>query len=658
MHRTLRTILAAALVAVITLAAISITQDLGRSARIDCTAEKLYTLSDGTKAILAKLDRPITIKLYYSATAAGKGPDWMKQLSDYFHYVRDLLGEYEACADGKIKLEVIDPRPYSDAEDQAIRHGLPGFPVNKDEAFYFGLVVRASFGKTETIPVFRGRGEHLVEYEITSRIEAAITRKRPRVGLLSTLPVLGDDVTPQMAQIMRMTQGRGPRLPWQFVNDLSRKYDVVEIAGDAETIEENIDLLLVIHPKDLPEQTLFAIDQFVLGGGRMVACIDPLCFADRPVRQPGTMTPPAHDPVSDLNPLLPAWGVSMADKSVVGDRNLGLLVPVPGVSPQRYTRNVTWMELGNECMGPGSPISAGLSVMVLDCSGAIEAVDLPNVETVPLIQTTDQGGTVAVTDPRMMRNANLLNVSLVPADKPVVMGYLVKGRFRSAYPDGIDVQTLPSDGDPAGDGAPAGQPTMRKLTGLKVAETDCMIVVLADVDFLTDRYYYFETTDGRARRNGTILFNALDVLGGSDDLISIRTRGRFRRSFTLVDKMEQRENNETRTERIHCEDQIAKIEKQHQEALASGNAANGALRTAAQLRAAAELKQQLRALRQKIRLVRRRRQERVESLGKRLQAINTWLVPACVLLLAIGLAVYHVLARRRFVGQLSRRPRG
>ena len=194
MNRTLRAILGVILVAVITFSAISICQNLSFSLRTDITEHKLYTLSDGTKAILGRLNQPITLKLYYAKTAAMKGPDSIKFYNDYYTFVRALLTEYEKVAEGKVIFEVIDPRPYSDEEEEALRNGIRAFPITEEENFFFGLVVQTQYGVTKNIPFFFPNRQNFVEYDVTSEIDAAITRQKQRVGVLSSLAVMGDDM--------------------------------------------------------------------------------------------------------------------------------------------------------------------------------------------------------------------------------------------------------------------------------------------------------------------------------------------------------------------------------------------------------------------------------------------------------------------------------
>ncbi len=258
MNRLLRAVIGTCFVLIIVFSAISVCQDIGSSWKVDVTNQKLYTLSKGTKSILAKLNQPITAKLFYARTAALKGPDQIQYFNNYYEYVKSLLEEYVSVSNGMVKLDVIDPRPFSDEEEQAIQFGLKQYRVSEDESFFFGLVLQTQFGVEKTIPFFSPDRQNFVEYDISYLIDSAITRKKDKIGILSSLPVMGDS---EYMAMVKQQQRQQPQQPWTFVSHLRQKYEVTEIPTDVNDIND-IDILLVVHPKNLPQQTLFAIDQY------------------------------------------------------------------------------------------------------------------------------------------------------------------------------------------------------------------------------------------------------------------------------------------------------------------------------------------------------------------------------------------------------------
>jgi len=224
MNRTIRAIIGACLVLVIAFSAISICQNIGKSLKLDITDQKLYTLSDGTKAILDELNQPIRAKLYYAKTASLKGSDQIKYYNNYYEFVKALLEEYAAVSKGMVELELIDPRPFSEDEAEAMRYGLRRYQITEEENFFFGLVVQTQFGVENAIPFFSPDRQNFVEYDISYLIDTAITRQKRKIGILSSLPVMGDNVSGYMAEMMRR-QGQQPQPPWTFVQQLRTRYE-------------------------------------------------------------------------------------------------------------------------------------------------------------------------------------------------------------------------------------------------------------------------------------------------------------------------------------------------------------------------------------------------------------------------------------------------
>ena len=224
-------------IGIIMFSAISISGVIGRNLRADITDRKLYTLSSGTRSILNKLRQPIKMKLYYTKTAVMKAPDQIRYFNNYYHFVESLLQEYAAAAKGMVELQIIDPRPFSDEESQALRYGLRRIPMSEEESFFFGLVVQTQFGVTKTIPIFSPERQNFVEYDISYLIDTAIRRQKKSIGVLSPLPVMGEDVSGYMAQMMRM-QGQQPKRPWTIIEQLRSQYEVTKVETEVEDIND------------------------------------------------------------------------------------------------------------------------------------------------------------------------------------------------------------------------------------------------------------------------------------------------------------------------------------------------------------------------------------------------------------------------------------
>ena len=273
--------------------------------KVDMTEEKLYTLSNGSKDILKKLNTPLTLKLYYSKTSANKGTEGLRIFNNYFFYVKDLLEEYVAHSRNNLRLQVIDPRPDTKEEEEASTYGLKKFQLTETEKYFFGLVVENNVGTEKIIEFFDPGQQENLEYEVTRLIYSVINPRKKSVGILSSLPILNDKMTPYMAQLMRM-QGKAPQESWIITKLMQEFYDVKNIEPDTEKIS-GLDILMIAHPKNLSEKTLWAIDQYVLGGGKVLLFVDPSSIVDNVISKARA----GAEKKSNLKKLMTKWGVEL-----------------------------------------------------------------------------------------------------------------------------------------------------------------------------------------------------------------------------------------------------------------------------------------------------------------------------------------------------------
>ena len=577
-----------------------------------------------------------------------------------------LLEEYAAAAEGMIDLQVIDPRPFSEDELQAMRYGLKRFPITEEENFFFGLVVQTQFGVEKVIPFFSPDRQNFVEYDISSSIDTAITRQKKIIGIMSSLPVMGDDVSPYMAEMMRR-QNQQPKLPWTFVQQLRAKYEVKTVATDVNDIND-VDILLVIHPKDLPEQTLFAIDQYVLKGGRMIVCVDPHCFADRPDRTKMPMGT-ASSMSSDLNVLLRTWGLEMPENTFAGDKTLalplrrgqektiGFLGLVPQLMPEGWPG----------CFNTDNVITAELNQVTVFFAGVLREVEDSNeaesgagIERTPLLMTTNEGNSWKVTSPYelMMLNPQRLMDRFVPGTAPVPMGYLITGRFKSSFPDGIEIEVEAEQDSSDKPKDPNDiKKTKKRIKGLKEAAEDCAVAVFADVDFISDMLAYGDSFFGIGKvivgDNSALMLNAIDKLSGSGDLISIRSRGNFRRPFTVVNKIEEQAKDEEHAEVANINAQIAVFQSKLKSIVASAPEGEEEVIGGSIMQKKRELELKIHQAQRQLRRVKMTRRERIEHLGNILRDFNMLMTPAMILVIAIVLGIYRRVKKRHYISHVS-----
>ncbi len=659
MNPAIRTIIGVFLILVITFGAITITQNVGRGIKADITDQNIYTLSEGTKNILSRLNQPIKVRLYYAETAALKGPDQIRFFNNYYTFVRQLLEEYQSAAKGMIELEVIDPRPFSQEEAQALHYGLKRFPITEEENFFFGLAIQTPFGIEKTIPFFAPDRQSFVEYDISYLIDTAATRQKSKLGILSSLPIMGDDVSGYIAQMMAR-QGQQPKPAWGIVDQLRQEYKVSKVPAGTSEIKD-IDILLIVHPKDLSEKTLFAIDQFVLKGGRTIVCVDPYCLSDIPNQQQmQTGMPPKQS--SDLNILLNQWGLDVPENTFAGDKNLTQIADLSGGAGRSRRIILLSLSKNKNNFDTDSVATADLNSVRMLYPGVINEIQ-PGESTESeltrrqLVMTTKTGNSWKVSHPYELMNPDTTAImnKLEIGDKPVAMGYQVTGKFSSAFPNGIAVPAPSEKTETTETEAPQPQ-KMIELTGLTKATRQCVVIVFSDVDFIADMLAYQPSifgTKAPVGDNSSLLVNSVGELVGSTDLISIRSRGNFSRPFTRVDEIEAqaREASEEKIAAINAE--IANFQNELTNIIRQAQGNRQKVMSSSILEEKRKVETKIRLSQMDLRDVKMSRRQEIEALGSKLKSICMLLTPSIILLIAIIIGTFRTARKRRYISHAS-----
>ncbi len=668
MNRTIQTVLAVVFILIIAVcAALSASAVLGRS-RIDLTEDNLYTLSQGTRNIVGRLNRPITAKLYYSRSAAMRGPEQIRHLNKNFLYVRDLLEVYRAVSNGIIELEVIDPGTYTEEEEDAIEYGLRQEWIAEDESFFFGLVLKTETGRQQVIEFFDPNRVDLVEYDISRLISELIRRRENRVGILSSLPVAGEDLSPYMRRMMEM-QGQRPPPWWHIGRHLQNRFEVERVSADTDRISRDLDLLLVVHPKELPEQTLFAIDQYVMRGGKLVVFVDPWCLDDHPPQQQHQFAPPpAHDRSSNLNGLLERWGARMVpdrlttDPALLDRTEVGEQVQTPRGPEMRY-RQITFLVLRDRSRNRDEVITSRLGDIRMLYPGALEPVPADGVEFIPLLTTTETGTTWDFRDraeptgfgpePEVTLE-DLARGSLKHATgeegKPVVLACRLSGTFRTNFPDGLIIYPDEDEWD-ADDDEPAPQP--EHLEAIQESEEGAQVVVFADVDFISDWLAYRRTFLGPAPvgGNAALVLNTVEFLGGDTDLIEVRSRRQVNRPFLVVEEMEKEIERATAERESQLEEKKRQAQERLEELQRGVTEETRELVDRAQMEEIQRWRRELDRATIDLRRLRAENRERIDALKARLQFHNLVWAPITVLLIGIGLAIARRIKARVYTAR-------
>ncbi len=496
------------------------------SARLDLTENKLYSLSDGTHNILGKLPDPVSLKFYFSEKLSNDQPS----LRTYGIRVRELLREYELLSKGKVKLVEIDPEPFSEDEDRAVSAGVAGLAIGSTgEKFYFGLAGTSLVDDELVLPFFNPEKESMLEYEITKLIYNLSHPTRATIGIISPLALEGSP-----SPDPRQPQAGTP--PMAILTQLQEEFKVRLFGSAVENVPLDIDVLMVIHPKDLSGRTKYAIDQFVLRGGRALVLVDPHAELDLPADPNDQRAAYTHQRASNLDPLLESWGLRMKSGKLAADRENATKVNLGG----KQIDYVLWLSLDNDNYNAEDPIISQLNSMIVPSAGILEEVEDSLVTVTPLIHTSRDSMQIDQSQVQFGPDPEGLLRNYVPEDHEFMLAARSTGSISTAYPGGPPL----SGGEPDPTEPLEGQGI--DLPHRETSSQDINVIVIADVDIVNEIYWlrremlgplflgYRKTAD-----NGDFLINCVDNLSGSNDLISIRGSQVFARPFEYVKAIEK-----------------------------------------------------------------------------------------------------------------------
>jgi ABC-type uncharacterized transport system involved in gliding motility auxiliary subunit len=594
-----------------------------RGVRLDLTQNKLYTLSSGTQQVLKDLKEPVNLYLYFSReTAAKQSP----LIMPYAARVREFLEEIAARAGGKIHLQVIDPQPFSDEEDRAAEFGLQSLrDAGLGEPLYFGLAGTNSTDGRSAIPSFQPDREEFLEYDVAKLIQELGTPKKPVIGLMSSIGITGqfNPATGQMGE------------PWPIYTQLQQLFSLRTLGLDFDHIDKDVDVLMLVHPKKLAPKTLYAIDQFVMRGGRVLLLVDPTAGADISGQDPSNPLAAAMaNHSSDLQPLLASWGVDYDPTKVVGDLSLGLEVRSNAASPP--TRHIGILGLRHENMDPKDVVTASLESINMATVGSL--APRPGAKTLfePLLLSS----TSAEPIPAQRFNALVDPATLRDGFKSTGVRYTIAARITgpidSAYPAGPPADQKPVAGPP--------------IAHLAKSAMPANIVVIADTDFLMD-YLWVQTRELFGQRisqafanNGDLIANILDNLSGSSALISVRGRASFSRPFERVEALKRQADDRLRAKVLELQAELQQTESKLTELQSKRNDQTSIMLSPEQ---EAELKRftaEKTRVRKELRETQRGLDVDINRLYTRLKIINIAIAP---LLVAIAGVVILTMRRRR-----------
>jgi ABC-type uncharacterized transport system involved in gliding motility auxiliary subunit len=595
--------------------------------RLDLTEQHLYTLSPGTRAILSGLKEPVTLRLFYSRQLGTTIPAY----GTYADRVREMLAEYAQASGGKVRLEFLNPEPFSDTEDRAMAYGLQGVPVDQSgQQVYFGIAGTNLLDDERSIAFLQPERERFLEYDLSRLVYDLSNPARPVVGVMSSLPLDGD---PRM---MMMTRGQGGGQPYAVMTVLRQTNQVRTVPTDSTAIDPDIKVLLVAQAQHLSDATQYAIDQFVMRGGALMVMVDPFSEAEAAMPDPSGM-PPA-DTSSDLKRLFDAWGVGFDPGVVVGDPNGAWRVRAPGAR-QQAVDYLAWFNI-RDGISHNDPATADLQQVTVASSGYLTTQPGAAIEFTPLLSSSAQSGLIPVDKVKSPDPAAIL-AGFQPAGGPRVIAARVHGMLKSAF-----ASPPPLPAPAAGQPAPAPRPPQ-----LMETKAPANLVLVADSDILADRFwvqrgdFFGQQQITPISDNGAFVANLIGTLAGGDALIGLRARGAAIRPFDLIVRMqaaaEARYQRTEETLQHHLDD----TEKQLQQLRQGDTGKEQAVITPAQRDAIDAARREIVQTRGQLRAVQLELNRDIERLQTELLLFNVVLVPVLVALGAIGFAV--VRRRRR-----------
>lgn len=591
----------------------------------DLTSDKLYSLSDGTKSILKSIEEPITLKYYFSKTEGGKYP----AIKLYGTRILDLLRQYERASAGKIKLEIYDPRPDSEEEEWADKYGLTVIPGQSGEKLFLGLAGTNSFGDEQSVPAFNFARQEFLEYDISKVVSGLVISKKPIVGVLSSLDVLPGSKPAMMGQ-------QAADSGWFAFTQLAESLEVKKVATDVKSVDKEIDLLMVVHPKNLAEETLFAIDQFVMRGGKLLVFEDPYSQSDIPASDPqNPMAAMMADHSSSLNKLTAKWGVEMTEKKAVADIKLAAKVNAGDGDIKPF---ILWPNIGKAQLNSEDISTNKLETLIMPWAGALNLSKVDGVQSDVLIRTTAQS---ALIDENKYKfnggDPTELLRGFMPSGGEKIIAVRLRGKLQSNFPEGLKKADAPADA--------AKEPSLKESTG------NSNVVIVSDVDFLVERFsvqvqQIFGTKIAQLINDNQNFFqNITENLLGSEALISIRSRGQFARPFTKVEELEtyaqQRWQQEEMTLQADLNGANARLAELQGKAGVEGSSKQ--VLNKAFMDEIKKFKEKKLKAQDQLRAVRRNLRQDIERLGTLLFLVNTFMVPLALILGTIG---YSILKKR------------
>ncbi|MGN6386497.1 MAG: Gldg family protein [Verrucomicrobiota bacterium] len=589
------------------------------SRRVDLTEEKTYTLSPGTKAILKKLDTPVTIRFY--ATQSKEMP---VELKTYAQRVEDILEEYKKFGGNKIQIKKYNPEPDSDAEDSANLDGIEGQQVSFGDKIYLGLAVRMLDEKV-AIPFLTPQRERLLEYDITRAIANVTTTEKPVVGVMSSLPVFG-----QMNPMMMM-QGGGRQEPWIFINELKQDFTVKEIQTSVDKIDDDVRILLLIHPKNLSDKALYAIDQFIMRGGKLMAFLDPLSIVDSQNAPQNNPLQGAMNASSSIDKLTKAWGIQFDSSKVVADMLHSTKINQGGAPEDAPAV----LSLTEDSVNTNEVVTSQIDNLLLPFAGVFTGTPAGGLKQTVLLHTSPQSQLVE----KFMAQFSGAQIEkdFKASGQEYTLALRLVGKFKTAFPEGKPQESAAGEDDKKNQ-------TTNSVPSLKESK-ETSVILVGDSDMI---YYRFaaqvQNLFGQRlvfpmNGNLNLVQNIVEQNAGDENLIAIRSRATMNRPFTRVRKMEVAAQDRYRSKIKELESSLQETQNRVNELQKTKENGQKFILSPEQQAELAKFQEKQVQVRKELKDVRKDLHREIDSLENRLKWINIAGMPLVVTIAGVSLAL-------------------
>ncbi len=587
-----------------------------KSLRVDLTEDNLYTLSQGSLNIIAALPDIITLQLYYTEKVAQELPG----LKSYGQRVQELLAEYQRRSNGKIRVKIINPKPFSDDEHRARRYGLQAVPIDgKAHPLYFGLAGTNLLDGIDVIAFFQPEKEDVLEHDITKLIYKLSSAGRKSVGILSALAIDGDNYDPIKGGL---SSSAGGNAPWAVMAELRQLFNVTTLPNNIHRIPSSIDVLIIVHPKQFAKSTLYAVDQYVLGGGKLISFVDPYAESDVPEKDTNNpMAAVVYSRSSNMPDLFKAWGFARASADVVADRKTAIKVDFGARVSNKPIDYVLWQSITDNQLNKQQAVTSQLKRIEVATPGYFRQLEGATTTLIPLISSSNEAMLV---DKRVVQFRNdplALLTKYQSGTLKYPIAVRVTGVAKSAFPQGVKDQLAPKH--------------------LAESSQDIDVIAIADVDMLQDKFwvqvqdFYDQQITYSTSNNVDFLINAIDDMSGEKSLISVRSRGGFSRPFDRVVALERQAEKRYRTQERALQKTLDDAKQRIARMQAERSGSGDRLLNVEQEKEIAEFRITIDKTTQQLREVQGNLRKDIDALHTQLKFFNIGLVPIIVALLAV-----------------------